>query len=136
MEDYRLPAPLIGMLWAIMLGTTGQTDLQATKLIVIVLGLARSVPKKLKTQPSKNYTFTPSTTSAKTKPSPSKPAKKSIIKAAPKLVTAQAVHSCSQADAADISSATDTEYASTTTCVTGAAYDHESRKSANETGSA
>ena len=51
MEDYRLPAPLVGMLRAANL--TGkpavQTDLQPTKLAVtITWDLAPSAPKKLK----------------------------------------------------------------------------------------
>ena len=69
MEDYRLPAPLVGMLKATNL--TGmpnvQTDLRATKIsVTITWDLATSAPKKPKKQPAKKK---PSKTST-SKPPP------------------------------------------------------------------
>ena len=79
MEDFRLPAPLVGMLKHTKL--TGmpvvQTDLQATKLsVTIIWDLATSAPKKSKKQPAKKKPSKPSAPSTTTKPPTSKPAKK------------------------------------------------------------
>ena len=79
MEDYRLPAPLVGMLKHTKI--TGmpvvQTDLQATKLsVTIIWDLATSAPKKSKKQPAKKKPSKPSAPSTTTKPPTSKPAKK------------------------------------------------------------
>ena len=70
MEDYRLPAPLVGMLKATNL--TGmpnvQTDLRATKIsVTITWDLATSAPKKPKKQPAKKK---PSETSPPTRNQP------------------------------------------------------------------
>ena len=77
MDDYQLPAPLVGMLRATRLTRKPriQTDLQATKLSVsIVWDLATSASKKTKT--------TPQPTVKTTEPPTSKPATKSQQKAA------------------------------------------------------
>ena len=79
MGDYRLPAPLVGMLKHTKI--TGmpvvQTDLQATKLsVTIIWDLATSAPKKSKKQPAKKKPSKPSAPSTTAKPPTSKPAKK------------------------------------------------------------
>ena len=79
MEDYRLPAPLVGMLKHTKI--TGmpvvQTDLQATKLsVTIIWDLATSAPKKSQKQTAKKKPSKPSAPSTTTMPPTSKPAKK------------------------------------------------------------
>ena len=67
MEDYRLPAPLVGMLKATNLSGMPhvQTDLRTTKIsVTITWDLATSAPKKPKKQPAKKK---PSETSAPTR---------------------------------------------------------------------
>ena len=74
MEDYRLPASLVGMLLTARITgkPTVQIDLQATKLsVMIVLDSATSALKKSKTPPAKKKPSTTSTTLAKTKAPPS-----------------------------------------------------------------
>ena len=95
MEDFRLPAPLVGMLKHTKL--TGmpvvQTDLQDTKLsVTIIWDLATSAPKKSKKQPAKKKPSKPSAPSTTTKPSE------------------EDAHTNSTADAAETTSETDASH--------------------------